>query len=371
MDFSFNDTQQDVQKLTRQILSELSTPDRLNQIDQQVDRFDESLWQQLATSGLLGVAIDERYGGMGFGFTELCLLIEEVGRTVAALPVIPVLVSAALPIQKYGSNEQKERLLTGLVKGETFITAALSEAMSEFPGAPEVMAVVTESDYLLTGTKIAVPFADKAECILITADTVDGIGLFLVNPKAKGVVLTRQRSTTNEPWFELTMNDVSVAAEDVLVTGSEAVEVADWISERTMAASCVMQVGVVDEMTRMTASYTCERVQFNAPIGSFQAVQHRAADCLIDSTCLKLTAYQAVSLLDEDSEATAEVLIAKIWAGDAGHRVSYAAQHLHGGMGIDKDYHLWRYCLWARQLEMSLGNSASHLSALGERIARE
>lgn len=369
MDFSFNETQQEVQKLAREILSDVSTTARLNAIDKQEDRFDTDLWAKLAEAGLLGTALSEANGGMGFGFTELCLFAEEVGRTVAAAPVVPVLVSAALPIQKFGSAEQQKRLLPDVVAGLKLVTAGLMEARSEYPGHPDAVAVAEGGGFKLTGTKIAVPFAHRAERILVTARAGNGVGVFLLDPKAPRVTITRQVSTTREPWFEVAMNGAVVKAEDVLVGPEKGAEAATWIAERTVAAYCAMQLGVVDFSMRTTAQYTCERIQFDVPIGSFQAVQHRAADCFIDVTCLKLTTYQAVSMLDSELPATNEVLIAKIWAGDTGHRVSYAAQHLHGGTGIDKDYHLWRYCLWARQIEMVLGSSASLLAVLGQRIA--
>ncbi|MGI9282671.1 MAG: acyl-CoA dehydrogenase family protein [Endozoicomonas sp.] len=369
MDFSFNDTQKEVQNLANQILTDLSTTERLNAIDQQEDRFDDKLWAQLAESGLLGVAISEDNGGMGFGFTELSLFIEEIGRTVAAAPVIPVLVSGALPVQKFGSPEQQKRLLPDIVTGKKLITAGLSEALAECPSAPATVAEPAGTGFKLTGSKIAVPFAHKAQRILVTAKVGEDVGVFLLDPNAEGVELNREVSTTREPWFEVVLSEALVAEEDVLVAGPEGQAAALWIAERTVAASCAMQVGVVGQCMKITAGYTCERVQFGVPVGSFQAVQHRAADCFIDVTCLKLTTYQAVSMLDSEKEATNEVLMAKIWAGDTGHRVSYASQHLHGGTGIDKDYHLWRYCLWARQLEMVLGSSAALLAALGGRIA--
>ena len=100
-----------------------------------------------------------------------------------------------------------------------------------------------------------------------------------------------------------------------------------------------------------------------------KAVGHRMADCYIDIECLRLTTYQAVSLLDSERPALTEVQIAKIWAGDTGHRVSYATQHVHGGTGIDREYPLWRYCLWLRQNEMTLGCSAAQTAALGRRLA--
>lgn len=369
MDFSFNETQLEVQKLAQQILGDISTTERLNAIDKQEDRFDADLWAKLAEAGLLGTAITEENGGMGFGFTELCLFIEEVGRTVAAVPVVPVIVSAALPIQQFGNAEQQQRLLPNVVAGKTFITAGLQEALAPCATQPNTVAVVEGADVKLTGVKIAVPFAHKAERIIVTAKMGNGIGVFLLDPKAAGVTLTRQVSTTREPWFEVAMNNAIVKSTDILVSGEKGITAAQWISERSMAAYCAMQIGVADKSMRTTAQFTCERIQFDVPIGSFQAVQHRAANCFIDVSCLKLTTYQAVSILDAGNNATNEVMIAKVWAGDVGHRVSYAAQHLHGGTGIDKDYHLWRYCLWARQIEMVLGTSAGLMAELGKRIA--
>ena len=369
MDFTFNETQQEVQQLANRILGDLSTTERLNAIDKQDDRFDEPLWQQLAEAGLLGTAFSEENGGMGFGFTELCLFIEEVGRTVAAVPVVPVLVSAGLAIQQFGSKAQQQRYLPRIAAGEALLTAGLSEALAECPTRPAARASADGDSWCISGAKIAVPFADRAERVLLTAQADNGVVVVLVDPNAAGVTLTRQRSTTNEPWYELAMDKVRVAADDVLAGPDAGEQAARWILEHTTAAYCAMQIGVADFSMRTTAQYTCERIQFDVPIGSFQAVQHRAADCFIDVQCLKLTTYQAVSRLDAGKPASNEVLIAKIWAGDTGHRVSYAAQHLHGGTGIDKDYHLWRYCLWARQIEMQLGSSTALLAELGKRIA--
>lgn len=368
MDFSFNETQVEVQNLANQILTDLSTTERLNEIDKQDDRFDAELWSALAQAGLLGTSFTEENGGMGLGFTELCLFVEEVGRTVAAAPVVPVVVSAGLGIQRFGTQEQQSRLLPAVARGEKMITAGLSEAMAECPSAPQTVAQANGDGFKLTGTKMAVPFAHKAERILVTAKNGDSVGIFLVDPQAAGVELTRQVSTTREPWYEVALNNAEIVAEDVVVaTGAELA--IQSIAEHTVAAYCAMQLGVADASLKTTAQFTCERIQFDQPIGAFQAVQHRAADCFIDVQCLKLTTYQAVSMLDQGVDASTEVLIAKIWAGDTGHRVSYASQHLHGGTGIDRDYHLWRYSLWARQLEMNLGSSTALLSVLGKKVA--
>jgi alkylation response protein AidB-like acyl-CoA dehydrogenase len=124
-------------------------------------------------------------------------------------------------------------------------------------------------------------------------------------------------------------------------------------------------------MLKMTATYTSQREQFGRPIATFQAVSHRAADAYIDVQNLRLACQQAASLLSAQSNSTEAVLIAKIWASDVAHRVSQSSQHLHGGIGVDRDYPLFRFCLWAKQLELTLGGGSRYLKTLGDVIAED
>ena len=371
MEFGFSEEQKDVQQLARQILSEQVTAEGLAAYDEYAtERFDRSLWQQLGEAGLLGVAVSEAHGGMGFGFTELALFVEEVGRTIAPVPLIAHAVSAALPIQRFGNDAQREAILPGAANGSLLLSAALVESSGEDPAAPtETLAEPAGDGYRVSGVKCHVPYADGAHRILVSAKTDAGTVALLVDPQAPGVSLTPEKATHYEPQFEMHLDGVEVAADDVLAGPDQGAEVMRWAAERTVAAVCAHQLGVTDASMRMTASYTAERQQFGVPIATFQAVGHRAANCFIDVECLRLNTYQAVSLLDAEAAATTEVQIAKVWAGDVGHRVSYASQHLHGGTGIDRDYPLWRFCLWARHNEMVLGGSARQLAALGRRIA--
>jgi alkylation response protein AidB-like acyl-CoA dehydrogenase len=371
MDFGFSEQQRDVQNLARQILSDNVTAEKLSQYDDyKAERFDRELWQKFAEAGLLGVAIDEEFGGMGFGFFELGLLVEEAGRAIAPLPLISHLISAALPIQQFASHAQKLAWLPKVASGEILLTAALSEAYNDDPTQPYLTTAKAEGDSLvLNGEKTNVPFAHIADRILLAAKTSDGIAVVLLDPKAEGVSLSAQQITTYEPQYVVSLNNVRIGAGDILATGMDGQALMQWLAERTTVALCAHQLGASDKAMRMSASYTAERKQFGVLISTFQAVGHRAANCFIDVECLRLNTYQAISRLDGGLDATNEVQIAKIWAGDVGHRVSYAAQHLHGGTGIDRDYPLWRYCTWLRYNEMALGGSAKTLAKLGKRIA--
>ncbi len=371
MDFGFSEQQRDVQNLARQILGDNVSPESLAQYDgYKADRFDRELWAKLAEAGLLGLAIAEEQGGMGFGYFELALLIEEAGRSIAPLPLISHLVSAALPIQQFGSAEQKQRYLPGVSSGEIILSAALAEPYNEDPTQPILTTATADGESLvLSGDKTAVPFAHLADRILLSVKMADGVAVVLLDPKAAGVSLTPMQVTTYEPQFALSLDKVRIAPEDILAGPKNGSAVMQWLTERTTVALCAHQLGASDKAMRMTASYTAERKQFGVLISTFQAVGHRAANCFIDVECLRLNTYQAVSRLDGGLDAVNEVHIAKIWAGDVGHRVSYAAQHLHGGTGIDRDYPLWRYCTWLRYNEMTLGSSAKNLASLGKRIA--
>jgi alkylation response protein AidB-like acyl-CoA dehydrogenase len=369
MDFSYSEEQLEVRALAEKILSDQTQPEQLKTSEQSSQGFDEKLWRDLAQAGILGVSINKSHGGMGFGYETLCLVIEEVGRTVAPLPFIPTLVSAAATLQRFADEDIQSTYLPDVVRGDCILSAAMVEPANEVLGKPHTKASKTDNGWLLNGVKHLVPFAHVAKRILLTAQSDEGLIAVLLDPKAPGVTLNRQRVTANEPQFELLLDNAMVS--EVVAQQDDAQALAKWAHESTAAAYCAMAVGLCDKMMRMTASYTSERHQFGVPIATFQAVGHRAADCFIDIECLRLASQQAISRLDHNVNASEAVKIAKIWAGDVTHRVSQASQHLHGGIGVDRDYPLFRYCLWARQIELSHGSSASLLGSLGEDIAME
>lgn len=371
MDFSLSEEQRDVQSLAAQILTQEVTVERLKAVESGAERFDEALWQQLGESGLLGTAIAENYGGMGFDFETLCLLLEEVGNTVAAVPVVPVLASAALTLQQFGSTELCARWLPGVASGETLLTIALTEPGRDDPTQPATRLESVGNAWALHGHKHMAVCADRASAILLTALLDGELALLAIDPTARGVALTPQHVTTGEPHFSVRLDAVPVRQDNILAVGRDAQCAIRSMVQHTLVANSVMTLGVTQTMLKMTAAYTSQREQFGRPIATFQAVSHRAADAYIDVENLRLACQQAASLLSAQADASQAVLIAKIWASDVAHRVSQSAQHLHGGIGVDRDYALFRYCLWAKQLELTLGGGQHYLTALGDAVAEE
>ena len=372
MDFSLSEEQQEVRDLARKILEDLSTHESLRQVEAGAEGIDRALWQELAKANLLGVGLPEEFGGSEMGFFSTCVLMEEVGRTVAAVPAIPTLVLGALPVAHFGSDEQKRRLLPGVVNGDIMLTGALQEVGSDEPARPTTTARREADRWILDGVKVCVPAAHVADRILVPAQTADGeVGAFLLDPSSAGVELAEQKTVNREPHFQLTLSGAAIGANDVLAEPAAGADAVQWITDRATAAYCALQLGVSDRALRMTAEYSASRVQFDRPIGSFQAVHTRAADAFIDIEAMRLTTWQAVWRLDEGLPATQEIAVAKFWAAEGGYHSGCAALHLHGGIGVDIDYPLHRYFLWSKQIELTLGSAAVHLSRIGAEMARE
>jgi len=370
MDFGFTEAQTAIVELARKLFAERATPAALKAIEAKEDRFDATLWKELASLGLLGTAIPESEGGGGHGLLELCALMQEAGGAALPLPLWATLALGALPIAKFGTSEQKARLLSAVAKGDAVLTAGLVEAASEDPLRPATTAKADGNAWILHGTKTCVPAARIATRILVAAKTTkDALGAFLVDPKGAGVNLAAQVTTSGETQYEVTLDGARVAKEDVL-DAERGAEILGWLVPRATIALVATELGIVDRVLKMTASYTTSRQQFDRPIATFQAVAQRAADAFIDVESIRVACWQAAWKLSEDLPVTTEVDVAKFFASEAGHRVVSAAQHLHGGMGFDLDYPLHRYYLQSKQHELTLGSASVHLARIGAELAR-
>jgi acyl-CoA dehydrogenase len=370
MDFSFSEEQQDLQGLATQILAGELSHERLKEVEGGDENFDRELWSKLAEAGVLGIALPEAQGGGGYGFLETALVLEQIGRTVAPIPYYATSI-AALPIARFGSDAQKDEILPGVVSGTTILSAALTEAGTD-PLHPVTTAAPDGDGWVLDGVKECVPAGPLADRVLVPARTADGkVIVAIVDPATSGVTRERQDTTNHHAEARLTLEGVKVGANDVLGSADDGAEILAWTVERATAALCAIAIGICEEAVRMTAEYTKTREQFDRPIATFQAVGQRAADAYIDTEGVRLTAWQAIWRLSEDLPASTEVAVAKFWAADGGQRVVHAAQHLHGGMGVDRDYPLHRYFLWAKWLELSLGGATRQLLTIGKHLADE
>ena len=369
MKFQLSDDQKSIADGLKQILAGLVTDESLKALKKEGAWFHERAWAALAEAEMLGLALPDSHGGSGFGMLELCLLLEQVGRTVAPIPAIETLVSAALPIAQFGTASQKDRFLPGIANGSVILTAALVDGGSRDPFVPAATAVKDAQGYRVTGTFSNVAYLAQSQRVLVAAKTDGGVVVGLLDPKAAGVTVDVQRGTNTEPLSQLTLTGALIAADDVLGDAQQGAGILSFAVQRTLVGMAAMQYGVARQALIMSAKYATERKQFGMPIGMFQAVKQRLGDAFIDVQCMEVSMLQAAFKLDAERDAAADILTAKFWAADGGQRVLFAAQHIHGGMGFDRDYPLFRYFLKGKHLEFTLGGANETLERLGLLLA--
>jgi alkylation response protein AidB-like acyl-CoA dehydrogenase len=386
MDFDYTEEQEAVRELAARIFTDRATHERLKQVEAAAGDegpIDRELWAELAPAGLLGIHLGEDVGGSGLDFVAACLVVEAAGRTAAYVPVVETMVYGAVPIARFGTQAQRKEWLPGVAAGDTILTGALAELAGGVivPGGLQPATTARAEDdgsWRLSGTKACVPAALVADAILVPASCTAadgspaGVGVFIVDTATEGVTLTKQTTTTGRPEAIVELADVRLDGDRLLGDGgAEGEAVITVMTDFATAALCVQEAGLCASALELTGEYTKTRVQFEKPIATFQAVGQRAADAYVDTEAIRLTAWQAASRLAAGLPATAEVAVAKYWAAEGGQRVVHAASHLHGGIGVDRDYPLHRYFLLTRQIELTLGGASDSLRRLGKVLATE
>ncbi len=301
MDFTLTEAQRELAALTRKILDSSDAP-----------------WADLVKAGVVPEHPDE------FGVLEQCAVLVELGRAVSPAPYLPTMVASSA-LAEFGTPEQRERWLT--------------------PGT--VLSVALADD--IDGAKTTVPFASTAAAFLVSA----GDQVHLVEAAALEITSQQLVDESDAGRFEFS------GAGD-LVPGLTS----EWLTTRYTVGLCAFQLGVTERALELTAEYARTRVQFDRPIGSFQAVAQRLADAYIDVAAIRLTLWQAAWRLSVGLDAAAEVATAKFWAADAGHRVAHTAVHVHGGTGIDMSHEVHRYFTAAKRAEFELGGATAQLLKL-------
>ncbi len=354
MDFTPTEEQEAVRGLASSLLA-TGTPATVG-----LEGFDEALWARLGESGLLGMALPEEVGGGGLGLAEACVVAEETGRAAGRVPVVHALAA----LQTLAAHGAHADLLGRAISADALVVPALAEHGVGDPLKPSVRATKDGDGYRLTGTRVAVAWAREASHLVVSATTEDGTPLLvlLATPGA-GVVLEDEVVSSREPHATVLLDG---AVGEVLATGPEALEAA---LVRSTLLLCAHAVGVAEQALALAASHVSTREQFGKPLATFQAVTCRVADCWIDVEAMRLTMQQAVWRTDEGLPHAEQTAIAAFWAAEGVQRVTSAAVHLHGGLGVDVSFPLHRWFLAGKVDELSLGGALRSLERLGELIA--
>jgi 3-oxocholest-4-en-26-oyl-CoA dehydrogenase beta subunit len=371
VDFDLTDDQRAIADLAATILGDRVTPDALRSMERAGEWALPEVWTALAKADLLGIALPEADGGGGYGLLEACLVAEQVGRHTAPVPYLQSVVGAAMPIARWGTDAQRARYLPGVVDGTTVLTVGLHEpGAATIPSLPTTTAIQRDGVWRVQGEKSFVSWAEDATAMLTTA-VADGRVVVLVVPLGgPGIDLVESTAVTGEPQWTVRLDDVALDPDAVLGEDpGQGPEIVAWLLPRLATALCAAQTGVCEQALALTATHVSEREQFGTKLGTFQAVAQRTADAYIDTEAVRLTARYAAWRLDAGLAAADEVLVASYWASEGAQRVVHAAQHLHGGIGMDTDYPVHRCFRWAKVLELLLGGASSALVALGANLA--
>lgn len=377
MDFALNEAQQAVRDLATTLCQDLATHEAMRELELSADPlgpFQANLWTELANAGLLGLEAPEADGGAGLDLTASVEVLRQVGATAAYVPYLEQTQLAIFPLLAFGTADQRAAYLPRLLDGSLIGTAALAEvngARVDLGGAtPRVTATPTAGGYTVAGTKARVSGGLRAGLLLVPVSTPEGAKVLLVEVGTPGLTVTRQEGTY-QPEALVTFEGVQVSASAVLGgAGADGAAQIAAMEDRATLATCAIEAGATAAALKLAAAYTTTREQFGKAIATFQAVGQRVADAYVDAEAISLTTTQAAWRIAAGLDAEKELAAAKWWATEGADRVVHACVHVHGGVGVDRDYPLHRYFMLTRQLLTALGGPTDQLRRLGAALAR-
>ncbi|MGE0502028.1 MAG: acyl-CoA dehydrogenase family protein [Rhizobiaceae bacterium] len=366
MDFDFSDEQYMFQETTRGFLDKNYGLDRLRALVDG-DGLDRDLWNSLTQSGAFSMLVPEGHGGMGLSFVDLSLVLEEYGRALVPAPVAETIVATDV-IARFGTEEQKAKLLPLIAEGKLKIVPAITETEAGYdPARIAVTAVPSGNGWSITGRKVLVPHAATADLILLAVRFAEGgpLGLALIENHRVGVSL-REHSTLDPSsrFHELDMTSVAVVRDDI-VGGEPSDASVTRLLDASGVVAATMMTGISGKVLDNSVEYAKQRTQFDKPIGSFQAIKHRCADMAVAIDSSRSAAYYAAWALAEDAPDRARaVSMAKSHCGDTSRFVCNEGVQLHGGIGFTWELGLHFYLRRAKVLEYSYGDAAYHRERL-------
>lgn len=376
MDIALNEEQEMLRKAAREFLEKECPTTLVKEAAEDERGYPLELWRKMAELGWIGLIFPTEYGGAGYSFFELIILIEEMGRVCLPGPFFSTVILGGLPILFAGNEAQKKALLPEIAKGESILTLGWTEPSASYEAAAISTRASAEGDhYVMNGTKLFISdahIADHIICVARTKDSVNpenGITLFLVDTKSPGIKFTSLKTLAWDKQCEVVFEDVKVSRANILGQVDEGWKVLQKLMEHAAVAKCADMVGCCEAALEMSVAYAKERVQFGKPIGSFQAIQHHCANMAIDVDGSKYITYEAAWMISEGLPATVLVSMAKSWVSEASHRVTLLAHQIHGGLGfcMDSDVHL--FYRRAKAAALAFGDAAFHQRVVGRELA--
>jgi alkylation response protein AidB-like acyl-CoA dehydrogenase len=374
MEFGFSDEQEQLRHAVRRFLEAKSPSTEVRRLMETDDGYDPEVWSQMARElGLQGLHIPEAYGGQGFTWVELGIVLEEMGAALFCAPFLSTVVLSATAIMNGATPEQQGELLPGIADGSTIAALAITEPNGKW-GASGIQMVARGSGdaFTLDGTKSFVIDGHLANLLVVAARAegsvgTQGIGLYAVEGAAPGLTRT-QLPTLDQTRKQAAIDFAGVPARALGDAGTAWPAVEKTLQHALVGLSAEM-VGGMQRVLDMAVEYAKVRVQFGRPIGSFQAIKHKCANMLLEVESAKSAAYYALGTAAEDSEELAVMAsLAKAYCSDAYFDVSAENIQIHGGIGFTWEHDAHLYFKRAKSSEVLLGDSAHQRERLAELI---
>ncbi|HEU65835.1 MAG TPA: acyl-CoA dehydrogenase [Chloroflexi bacterium] len=374
MDFSFTEEQEMLRILARDFLAKECPRAKVREMDKDKRGYDPQMWQNMAELGWLGLIFPEEYGGMGARFMDLVILMEEMGRNILPGPFFSTVALCALPLLEYGSSEQKTKFLPQIAKGEAIWTFALAESSGKYRASEvKLRAILEKPNYVLQGDKLFVTDAHIADYILAVGRTgegkrpEDGITLFIVDSDRPNVKMEAIPTIGGDRQFKVSFDSVAMPKDNILGNIDNGWDIVDFILQRAAVLKCAEVSGACQAVLDMTSSYAKERIQFDRPIGSFQAIQHKLADMLVEVEAVQYLLYQAAWGISIGSPSPWQISAAKAKANEVYQRICIESIAAHGAIGYTMDHDIGLYYRRVKAAEFAAGDTDLHK----EVVARE
>jgi len=363
MDLGLSEEQEMLRTSARDFLHKECPKQLVRQLDESEEGYSPELWRKMAGLGWIGLPFPEEYGGSGGSFLDLAVLLEAMGYNILPGPFFSTVVLGGLTILAAGNEEQKKRFLPEIASGEMILTLALTEPSARYDAASvKTTAAVRNGGYVITGTKLFVLDANVADYLLCvaktkeTANPEEGITTFLVDARSPGVKITLLKTLARDKQCEVSFDEVSVPKENMLGELNQGWPIVQGVLQKATVAKCAEMVGGAQAALDMAVAYAKERVQFNRPIGSFQAIQHYCANMVSDVDGSRFVTYKAAWKVSEGLPATFDVAVAKAWTGAAYERVTLLGHQIFGAIGFTMDHDIHLYYRRAKASEMIFGD---------------
>ena len=357
MDFELTEDQRAIAEMAQSVFADYCTDDRLRQFDARDDAYMEPLWQLCVETGLQALAIPENQGGSGLGMTELMCVLEAQGRALGQVPLWRHQLAAATLAQF--ADSALHAWAVEAAAGRTLLTLDLSGLNTAHGMTLNAQPVA--GGWRLSGRVSALALAEQSQAAVLLVSVEGQPRLAFVELAAQGITHVPGRMTHGEAIADLQIDGLSITAQQLLPVAA-----LDWLEPRSTAALAALQLGVSAEQISRTVAYVTDRRQFDRSIGSFQAVQMSMANAHIALEALRSCLWQLCYRLDAGLPAPSEALATAWQACEAGHLIGHNAQHVHGGIGVDLTYPMYRFLYWSRALGSALGGSAASLERLGD-----